>query len=102
MQKAIGYIRVSTQGQADEGVSLSAQRAKIEAWCIANDMELAAVFTDAGLSGGSMAGRDGLHATLRVVAVGHLLAVGVDYVLHLAEVVRAVFRNRGYVPEDGA
>ena len=42
MQKAIGYIRVSTQGQADEGVSLEAQRAKIRAWCELNDTELAA------------------------------------------------------------
>ena len=48
MQKAIGYIRVITQGQAEEGVSMAAQRAKIEAWCIANDMELVAVFEDAG------------------------------------------------------
>lgn len=73
MQKAIGYIRVSTQGQADEGVSLSAQRAKIEAWCIANDMDLAAVFTDAGLSGGSMAGRDGLHAAMKATTKGMAL-----------------------------
>ncbi len=51
MQKAIGYIRVSTQGQADEGVSLEAQRAKIRAWCELNDAELVAVFEDAGLSG---------------------------------------------------
>ena len=73
MQKAIGYIRVSTQGQADEGVSLSAQRAKIEAWCIANDMELAAVFEDAGISGGSMAGRDGLHAAMKATTKGMAL-----------------------------
>jgi len=73
MQKAIGYIRVSTQGQADEGVSLSAQRAKIEAWCIANDMELAAVFEDAGLSGGSMAGREGLHAAMKATTKGMAL-----------------------------
>ena len=73
MQKAIGYIRVSTQGQADEGVSLSAQRAKIEAWCIANDMELVAVFEDAGLSGGSMAGRDGLHAAMKATTKGMAL-----------------------------
>ena len=73
MQKAIGYIRVSTQGQADEGVSLAAQRAKIEAWCIANDMELAAVFDDAGISGGSMAGRDGLHAAMKATTKGMAL-----------------------------
>jgi len=65
MQKAIGYIRVSTQGQAEEGVSMAAQRAKIDAWCIANDMELVAVFEDAGVSGGSMAGREGLHAAMK-------------------------------------
>lgn len=51
MQKAIGYIRVSTQGQVDEGVSLAAQRAKIEAWCEANNYELVAIHEDAGISG---------------------------------------------------
>jgi DNA invertase Pin-like site-specific DNA recombinase len=37
---AIGYVRVSTGGQATEGVSLDAQQAKIQAWCLANDVEL--------------------------------------------------------------
>lgn len=73
MQKAIGYIRVSTQGQAEEGASLSAQRAKIEAWCVANDAELVAVFEDAGISGGSMAGRDGLHAAMKATTKGMAL-----------------------------
>lgn len=49
--KAIGYIRVSTTGQAEEGVSLEAQRAKIEAYCLANDVDLVAVHVDAGISG---------------------------------------------------
>lgn len=31
MATAIGYLRVSTDGQAQDGVSLDAQRAKIEA-----------------------------------------------------------------------
>jgi len=73
MQKAIGYIRVSTQGQADEGVSLEAQRAKIQAWCQLNDAELVAVFEDAGLSGASMNGRDGLHAALKATGKGMAL-----------------------------
>lgn len=51
MQSAIGYVRVSTEGQAKEGVSLEAQRQKIEAWCLANDMPLAGLFVDAGMSG---------------------------------------------------
>lgn len=73
MQKAIGYIRVSTQGQADEGVSLEAQRAKIRAWCELNDAELVAVFEDAGLSGASMKGREGLEAALKATGKGMAL-----------------------------
>ena len=73
MQKAIGYIRVSTQGQADEGVSLEAQRAKIAAWCALNDAELVAVFEDAGMSGGSMNGREGLHAAMKAAGKGMAL-----------------------------
>lgn len=73
MQKAIGYIRVSTQGQAEEGVSLEAQRAKIEAWCNLNDAELAAVFTDAGISGASMDKREGLQAAIKATGKGMAL-----------------------------
>ena len=73
MNRAIGYIRVSTQGQAEEGVSLSAQRAKIAAWCEANDYELLATFEDAGLSGGSMTGRDGLQAAMKAATKGMAL-----------------------------
>jgi DNA invertase Pin-like site-specific DNA recombinase len=51
MKEAIGYLRVSTEGQALEGVSLEAQRAKIAAWCLVNGMNLGAVYSDAGLSG---------------------------------------------------
>lgn len=51
MKSAFGYIRVSTQGQADEGISLEAQQAKIAAWCLVNDHELAGCFIDAGISG---------------------------------------------------
>jgi len=62
--KAIGYIRVSTQGQVEDGVSLEAQQAKIEAWCLANDYQLAEVFTDAGISGKAMDNREGLQQAL--------------------------------------
>ena len=49
--RAFGYCRVSTEQQADEGVSLEAQQAKIAAWCMVNDIELDTVFVDAGISG---------------------------------------------------
>lgn len=64
---AIGYARVSTEGQATEGVSLDAQRAKIEAWCNANDCRLAGIFVDAGLSGGRADNRPELQKALAAV-----------------------------------
>lgn len=50
-KQAVGYIRVSTEGQAVDGVSLEAQRAKIDASCLANDVELSDCYVDAGISG---------------------------------------------------
>ncbi len=65
MQKlGIAYIRVSTEGQATEGVSLDAQQAKIQAWCLANDVEMGSVFIDAGLSGSRADNRPQLQAAL--------------------------------------
>jgi site-specific DNA recombinase len=46
--KAIGYVRVSTEEQSQQGVSLSNQEQKIRAYCIAKDWELTAVIRDEG------------------------------------------------------
>ena len=97
MQKVIGYIRVSTTGQAEEGVSLEAQKAKIEAWCNLNDGGLVAVFEDAGISAGSMNGREGLHAALKATTKGMALvtysisrlARSTKDLLEIAEMIRA-------------
>lgn len=64
MKAAIGYIRVSTDKQATEGVSLEAQEARIKSWCNANGYELVQVFVDAGISGKSMETRKGLKDAL--------------------------------------
>lgn len=74
MNKAIGYIRVSTQKQADEGVSLDAQRAKIEAWCLANDYELAGIHCDEGISG-TKSDREGLLSAMAEAGKGTALIV---------------------------
>ena len=75
MRKAIGYIRVSTEQQVDEGVSLEAQKAKIVAWCKANDYDLANVYMDAGISGKSMDKRTGLADALKAVKKDMVLVV---------------------------
>lgn len=74
MATAVGYIRVSTEGQAQDGVSLDAQRAKIEAWCSLNDYELVAVHVDAGISGKNC-NRPGLQSALADCRKGSALVV---------------------------
>ena len=74
--KAVGYLRVSTEGQATEGVSLDAQKARIRAWCDTNGYTLANVHTDAGLSGKRADNRPGLQAALgEVCKTGGALVV---------------------------
>lgn len=51
--EAIGYIRVSTEGQATEGISLEAQRAAITAYCTMRGFTLTQIVEDAGISGGT-------------------------------------------------
>jgi DNA invertase Pin-like site-specific DNA recombinase len=65
---AVGYVRVSTEEQAREGMSLEAQRARIGAWCELNGYTLLAVHEDAGLSGKRADTRPGLQAALAAVA----------------------------------
>ncbi|HYG77127.1 MAG TPA: recombinase family protein [Planctomycetota bacterium] len=62
--KAIGYVRVSTDGQAQDGVSVEAQQERIKAWALANGYELAAMQIDAGLSGGRADNRPGLQVAI--------------------------------------
>ncbi|MBI1372708.1 MAG: recombinase family protein [Phycisphaera sp.] len=64
MKRAVAYIRVSTSDQALDGVSLDAQRAKIEAWARANDYDLVEAHTDRGISGKATHNRPALHDAL--------------------------------------
>jgi len=48
--KVIGYVRVSTEEQAQSGLGLESQRAKIEAYCELYGHELIEIITDAGFS----------------------------------------------------
>ena len=75
MATAIGYLRVSTEGQVQDGVSLAAQRAKIKAWCALNDYDLVAVHVDAGSSGKSADNRPGLQSALADCRKGAALVV---------------------------
>lgn len=71
---ATGYIRVSTEGQAIEGVSLDAQRSRITAWAAAAGAELLDIRVDAGISGGKAENRPGLQRALEMVCAVHPFA----------------------------
>jgi len=62
--RAIGYLRVSTSKQAVEGVSLAAQREKIQAWAKLNETLLEHCYSDEGISGKGMGQRPGLAAAI--------------------------------------
>lgn len=76
----VGYVRVSTEQQAGEGISLDAQRTKLAAYAVAMDLELVEVFEDAGLSAKSLE-RPGLKRALALLEDGTaagLLVVKLD------------------------
>jgi hypothetical protein len=73
---AYGYCRVSTAGQALEGVSLDIQRARITAWCLLHAYALKGVFVEDGRSGDRAANRPALQGALAAVcAAGRVLVV---------------------------
>lgn len=43
---AVGYVRVSTSMQAEDGLPLDAQRAAITAYCNAHELRLPRIYTD--------------------------------------------------------
>ena len=67
--RTIAYIRVSTDKQADAGVSLEAQQAKAAAYASLYDLELVAVIVDAGESAKTL-DRPGLTRALAMLAKG--------------------------------
>lgn len=72
--KAIGYVRVSTEKQADHGVSLSAQAEKIKAMAVVQGVELVDVIEDAGASAGTL-DRAGMKKLLALVDSGKVQTV---------------------------
>ena len=60
---AVGYIRVSTEEQSREGISLDAQKAKIKAYCTVKDLDLVDIIEDAGISAKNL-NRPGIQTVL--------------------------------------
>jgi site-specific DNA recombinase len=84
--KAIGYVRVSTEKQADFGVSLEAQSEKVRAMVVVQGAELAEIIIEAGESAKSL-NRPGMERLLSLVDAG---AVDVVIIAKLDRLTRSV------------
>jgi site-specific DNA recombinase len=56
MRTALGFVRVSTDEQAERGLGLEAQRQRIRTYCEMKGLNLTTIFEDPGLSGGKPLG----------------------------------------------
>ena len=76
MAHAVGYLRVSTDGQVVSGLGLDAQRAAIDASAARLGLSLSGWYSDAGVSGAaSLDARPGLLAALDALKRGDVLVV---------------------------
>jgi site-specific DNA recombinase len=98
--RAIGYVRVSTDKQADRGVSLEAQTEKIRAMAVVQGVDLTEVIVDAGESAKSLK-RPGMAKLLALVearAVDTVIIAKLDRITRsvadLAELLKR-FEKRG-------
>jgi len=93
--KAVGYVRVSTEEQAREGLSLDAQEEKIRAYCTAKGWRLVRIYRDEGFSGKDL-NRPALQEMLRDLKADGIQAV---VVAKLDRLTRSV-RDLGYLIDD--
>jgi DNA invertase Pin-like site-specific DNA recombinase len=88
--KAIGYVRVSTDRQAELGVSLEAQEAKIRSMATVEGAELLEVMIDGGESAKNL-NRRGLQRLLALVNSGKVEAVVIAKLDRLTRSVKDLF-----------
>lgn len=101
--RAFGYLRVSTDAQADSGLGLEAQRDAVEKTVARLGLPVAAVFVDAGVSGAlDLENRPNLFAAVQGLKRGDVVIVakrdrlGRD-LIGVAMIERAIARKGGWV-----
>lgn len=89
MEKAVCYLRVSTEEQARGGVSLEAQEERLKAYCSMTGLEIIEVIREEGISGAKpLASRPGGERLLKLIAskkVKHVVALKLDRLFRDAE-----------------
>ena len=82
MGAAVLYVRVSTDEQAQHGVSLDAQEDRLRAYCTMRDLEISGVIRDEGVSAfkylDTRPGGTELLSTIAEGKAGHIVALKLD------------------------
>ena len=94
MTKVIAYLRVSTEKQADHGISLESQKKKVKQYADLYDLDLVEIIVDAGLSAKTL-NRTGLQKALSMLKSNE--ATGL-LVVKLDRLTRSV-KDLGYLIE---
>ena len=74
-KRCYGYTRVSTNQQADDGLSLEIQERKIRGWAELNDYVVIDMYSDEGFSARTMDKRKDLNELLEIIQPGEALVV---------------------------
>ncbi|WP_249704712.1 recombinase family protein [Bacillus zhangzhouensis] len=74
MEKVFGYIRVSTETQAEKGYGKDVQEAAIHEFCKKNKLEVVKIFKDLGISG-TLFPRDGITELFSALSKGEIKRV---------------------------
>lgn len=89
MKKAICYLRVSTEEQVNEGVSLDSQDERLRAYCKMAGLDLVKVIREEGVSASKkLSTRPGGQELLHLIAkekIGHVIALKLDRLFRDAE-----------------
>lgn len=101
-RKVVGYCRVSTDQQADQGISLDAQRQQIVNYCNRNDLDLIDVVVDGGQSGKDL-DRPGFKKVIQILESGRaygLVIAKLDRlsrsIIDICKLVDQYFSNQKY------
>ncbi|XOF35306.1 MAG: recombinase family protein [Candidatus Electrothrix sp. YB6] len=101
MNKAVGYVRVSTHHQVKGGESLTTQRKDLNSYAKKNEYELVKIYADEGISGGSVEKRPGLRALLKDARNQSFSLVLVNRLSRLGRNARELLNNVQLLKEAG-
>lgn len=98
--KAAGYIRVSSTAQIDNE-SLTTQRQKIKKYCKAHEYQLAEIYSDEGISGGSVKERHALLQALHDAQQGKFDVLIINDLSRFGRNARELLNNHEELEQHG-